>query len=241
MKVVRLPRHGASCPVGLGVSCSADRNIKGRIDKDGVWLEELERDPGRFIPAELRAGFGDEGIVRLDLNRPMKDLLAELSKHRVSTRLLLTGRLVVARDSAHARLKEMLDKGLGLPEYFKDHPVYYAGPAKTPKGKPAGSFGPTTSGRMDTYVDLFQSQGGSMIMLGKGNRTPQVTDSCKKHGGFYLGSVGGAAAILAEQSIKKVSVLDFPELGMEAVWAIDVVDFPSYILIDDKGNDFFRP
>ncbi|MEK7745944.1 MAG: fumarate hydratase [Elusimicrobiota bacterium] len=241
VKVVRLPRHGASCPVGLGVSCSADRNIKGRIDKDGVWLEELERDPGRFIPAELRSGFGDEGIVRLDMNRPMKDLLAELSRHRVSTRLLLTGRLVVARDIAHAKLKESLDKGQDLPEYFKDHPVYYAGPAKTPKGKPAGSFGPTTSGRMDTYVDLFQSRGGSMIMLGKGNRTPQVTESCKKHGGFYLGSVGGAAAILAEQSIKKVSVLDFPELGMEAVWAIDVVDFPSYILIDDKGNDFFRP
>jgi len=239
VRVIRLPRHGASCPVGMGVSCSADRNIKARIDREGIWLEEMERDPARLIPEEYK-GKKEQGVIAIDLNKPMKEVLAELSKHPVKTRLALNGRLVVARDIAHAKLKERLDKGEGLPRYFKDHPVYYAGPAKTPKGKPSGSFGPTTSGRMDAYVDLFQSDGGSMVMLGKGNRTDQVTEACKKHGGFYLGSPGGPAAYLAENCIKKVEVLDYPELGMEAVWAIDVVDFPAAILVDDKGNDFFK-
>ncbi|MFH1726190.1 MAG: fumarate hydratase [Elusimicrobiota bacterium] len=238
VRVVRLPRHGASCPVGLGVSCSADRNILAKIDKEGVWLEEMEREPERLIPPELRSA-KEEGVVPIDLNRPMKDILAELTEHKVTTRLALTGRLVVARDIAHAKLKERLDSGEGLPQYFKDHPVYYAGPAKKPAGKPSGSFGPTTSGRMDTYVDLFQSDGASMVMLGKGNRTPQVAEACKKNGGFYLGSAGGVAALFAENCIKKVEVLDYPELGMEAVWAIDVKDFPATILIDDKGNDFY--
>lgn len=240
VRVVRLPRHAASCPVGMGVSCTADRNVRGRIDAEGVWLEELEREPGRLIPAEFRRGFGDERVVRLSLDRPMKEVLAELSKHPVATPLLLTGRIVVARDIAHAKLKERLDAGKGLPDYFLEHPVYYAGPAKKPKNKPAGSFGPTTSGRMDSYVDLFQSKGASRVMIGKGNRSPQVTEACRRHGGFYLGSTGGAAALLAERCIRKVEVLDYPELGMESVWGIDVVDFPAYILIDDKGNDFFR-
>ncbi len=237
-RVIRLPRHGASCPVGVGVSCSADRNIKAKIDKDGVWIEKLESDPGRFIPDELRI-IRTEGTVALDLNRPMKEILAELSTHPVTTRLSLTGTLVVARDIAHAKLKERLDGGEGLPDYFKDHAVYYAGPAKTPAGMPSGSFGPTTAGRMDSYVEQFQAAGGSMIMLAKGNRSREVTESCKKHGGFYLGSIGGPAAILAKDSIKKVEVLEYPELGMEAVWKIDVVDFPAFILVDDKGNDFF--
>jgi len=240
VRVVRLSRHAASCPIGMGVSCTADRNVKGRIDRDGVWLEALETDPGRLIPEQFRKGFGGAKALRIDLNRPMKEILADLSKHPVSTQLLLTGRIVVARDIAHAKLKERLDSGKGLPEYFKDHPVYYAGPAKQPKNKPAGSFGPTTSGRMDAYVDLFQSRGGSMVMIGKGNRTQQVTEACKKHGGFYLGSTGGAAALLAERCIRKVEVVDYPELGMESVWGIDVEDFPAYILIDDKGNDFYK-
>lgn len=238
VRVVRLPRHGASCPVAMGVSCSADRNIRGKITKDGVFLEQLETNPGRFIPAALRT-LKDDSIVHIDLNRPMKDILAELSRHPVTTRVSLTGPLIVARDIAHAKLKERLDAGQGLPQYLKDHPVYYAGPAKTPKGYASGSFGPTTAGRMDSYVELFQSHGGSMIMLAKGNRSKQVTDACKKHGGFYLGSIGGPAAILAQENILKVEVLEYPELGMEAVWKIEVKDFPAFILVDDKGNDFF--
>jgi fumarate hydratase class I len=239
VRVIRLPRHGASCPVGMGVSCSADRNIKAKINRDGIWLEELERNPGRLIPEEYR-GKLKSNAVPIDLNRPMKEILAELSKHRVTTQLSLTGPMIVARDIAHAKLKERLDAGDGLPQYFKDHPVYYAGPAKTPKGMPSGSFGPTTAGRMDSYVDLFQSQGGSMIMIAKGNRSQQVTDACKKNGGFYLGSIGGPAALLAQENIKKVDVLEYPELGMEAIWKIEVEDFPAFILVDDKGNDFFR-
>ena len=238
VRVIRLPRHGASCPVGMGVSCSADRNIKAKITKEGIFLEKLEPNPGRFIPPELRA-FKDDNFVRIDLNRPMPDILAELSKHPVTTRVSLTGTMIVARDSAHAKLKERLDTGLGLPDYIKNHPVYYAGPAKTPDGMASGSFGPTTAGRMDSYVDLFQSSGGSMIMLAKGNRSKAVTDACKKHGGFYLGSIGGPAAILAQDNITKVEVLDYPELGMEAVWKIEVKDFPAFILVDDKGTDFF--
>ncbi|WP_337175195.1 fumarate hydratase [Paludisphaera sp.] len=238
-RVIRLPRHGASCPVGLGVSCSADRNVKGRIDRDGVWLEVLERDPARYIPAHHRAGMGAEHGVNVDLNRPMEEVLAELTKYPVSTPLKLNGRMIVARDIAHAKIKERLDRGEGMPEYLKAHPVYYAGPAKTPEGMPSGSFGPTTAGRMDSYVDLFQSRGGSMIMIAKGNRSQAVTDACKKHGGFYLGSIGGPAALLAHDSIKKVELLEYPELGMEAVYQIDVVDFPAFILVDDKGNEFF--
>jgi fumarate hydratase class I len=237
-RVIRLPRHGASCPVGMGVSCSADRNIKAKITKDGVFLEKLETDPGRFIPAKDRA-FKADGIVKIDLTRPMKEILAELSKHPVTTRVSLTGPLIVARDIAHAKLKERLDSGLDLPQYIKDHPIYYAGPAKTPKGYASGSFGPTTAGRMDGYVELFQSKGASMVMLAKGNRGTQVTASCKKYGGFYLGSIGGPAAILAKENILKVEVLEYPELGMEAIWKIDVQDFPAFILVDDKGNDFF--
>jgi len=238
VRVIRLPRHGASCPVGLGVSCSADRNIKAKINKDGIWLEKLETNPGRFIPASERT-IKDDHVVRIDLNQPMPAILAELSRHPVTTRVLLNGPLVVARDIAHAKLKERVDAGQGLPEYFKNHPVYYAGPAKTPKGYASGSFGPTTAGRMDSYVDLFQALGGSMVMLAKGNRSPAVTKACKEHGGFYLGSIGGPAAILAKENIKHVEVLEYPELGMEAVWKIDVVDFPAFILVDDKGNDFF--
>jgi len=239
VRIIRLPRHGASCPVGIGVSCSADRNIKARIDKDGLWVETLETNPGRFIPDRFRQASAKHS-VKVDLNRPMPEILAELSKHPVTTQLELTGTIVVARDIAHAKLKERLDRGDGLPQYFKDHPVYYAGPAKTPKGMPSGSFGPTTAGRMDSYVDLFQANGGSMVMIAKGNRSQQVTDSCKKHAGFYLGSIGGPAAILAQDNIRKVEVLEYPELGMEAVWKIDVVDFPAFILVDDKGNDFFQ-
>ncbi|MSU70223.1 MAG: fumarate hydratase [Opitutaceae bacterium] len=238
VRFIRLPRHGASCPVGMGVSCSADRNIKAMITADGIFLEQMEHKPGRFIPAAQRQ-WKDDQIVRIDLNRPMKDILAELSRYPVTTRLALSGTLVVARDSAHAKLKERVDAGQGLPQYFKDHPVYYAGPAKTPQGYVSGSFGPTTAGRMDSYVDLFQTHGGSMVMLAKGNRSAQVTTACKKHGGFYLGSIGGPAAILAKENIKKVAVLEYPELGMEAVWKIEVQDFPAFILVDDKGNDFF--
>jgi fumarate hydratase class I len=239
VRVIRLPRHGASCPVGMGVSCSADRNIRGRIDRDGIWLEELERNPGRLIPERYR-GRRDPGGVAIDLNRPMPEILAELTKHPVTTRLSLTGPLVVARDIAHARLKERLDRGEGLPAYCKEHPVYYAGPAKTPAGLPSGSFGPTTAGRMDSYVDLFQANGGSLVMIAKGNRSAAVTEACRKHGGFYLGSIGGPAALLARENIRKVEVLEYPELGMEAVWRIEVVDFPAFILVDDKGNDFYR-
>jgi fumarate hydratase class I len=238
VRVVRLPRHGASCPVGLGVSCSADRNVRAKITREGIFLEELERNPGRFIPKEHRTLKGGT-IVKVDLNQPMPSILAELSRHPVTTRVSLTGPLVVARDSAHAKLKEGLESGRGLPDYFKNHPVYYAGPAKTPKGYASGSFGPTTAGRMDSYVDLFQQHGGSMVMLAKGNRSAQVTEACKRHGGFYLGSIGGPAAILAKENIRKVEVLEFPELGMEAVWRIEVEDFPAFILVDDKGNDFF--
>lgn len=239
VRIIRLPRHGASCPVGMGVSCSADRNIKARIDRDGLWLEALETNPGRFIPDRLRQASAKHS-VKIDLNRPMPVILAELSKHPVTTQLELTGTIVVARDTAHAKLKERLDRGEGLPRYFQEHPVYYAGPAKTPIGLPSGSFGPTTAGRMDSYVDLFQAHGGSMIMIAKGNRSQQVTDACKKHGGFYLGSIGGPAALLARDNIRKVEMLEYPELGMEAVWKIDVVDFPAFILVDDKGNDFFQ-
>jgi fumarate hydratase class I len=240
VRVVRLPRHGASCPVGMGVSCSADRNVKAKIDRAGLWIEELDHQPSRLIPLEMKKGAKHEHGVKIDLQRPMKEILAELSKHPVSTPLLLNGTLVVGRDIAHAKFKELIDAGKGVPDYLKKHPVYYAGPAKTPPGKPSGSFGPTTAGRMDSYVDLLQSHGASMVMIAKGNRSQQVTDACKKYGGFYLGSIGGPAAVLAEENIKKVEVIDFPELGMEAVWRIEVVNFPAFILVDDKGNDFFK-
>ena len=239
VRIIRLPRHGASCPVGMGVSCSADRNAKGKINKDGIWLEELEREPGRLIPEEYR-GKVEGNVVKVDLNRPMKEILAQLTKYPVTTQLSLNGTMIVARDIAHAKLKERLDRSEGLPQYVKDHPIYYAGPAKTPEGMPSGSFGPTTAGRMDSYVDLFQSHGGALITLAKGNRSQQVTDACKKYGGFYLGSIGGPAAILAKENIKKVEVLEYPELGMEAIWKIEVEDFPAFILVDDKGNDFFK-
>ncbi len=240
VRIIRMPRHGASCPIGLGVSCSADRNIKAKIDENGVWLEQLEYDPGKYIPAKYRGVNTSDGAVAIDLNRPMPEILAELSKYPVKTRLKLTGTIIVGRDIAHAKLKERLDRGEGLPQYIKDHPIYYAGPAKTPAGMPSGSFGPTTAGRMDPYVDLFQSNGGSLIMIAKGNRSQVVTDACKKHGGFYLGSIGGPAALLAKENIKKVELLEYPELGMEAIWKIEVVDFPAFILVDDKGNDFFK-
>ena len=240
VRVVRLPRHGASAPIGLGVSCSADRNVLARIDREGLWLEELDRDPGSLIPKEIRARFSScSSCVGVDLNKPMAEIQAQLSKHPVGTRLSLNGRIVVARDLAHAKFKELLDSGKELPEYLKRHPVYYAGPAKTPAGKASGSFGPTTAGRMDSYTELLQSRGASLVMIAKGNRSQAVTDACKKHGGFYLGSPGGPAALLAERHIKKVEPLDYPELGMEAVWAIDVEDFPAFILVDDKGGDFF--
>jgi fumarate hydratase class I len=239
VRVIRLPRHGASCPVGMGVSCSADRNIKAKIDKSGIWLEEMDAEPGRLIPEKYR-GKQKQGVVEIDLNRPMQEILAQLTRHPVATRLSLTGTIVVGRDIAHARFKEILDSGQKLPAYLKNHPIYYAGPAKTPAGKASGSFGPTTAGRMDAYVDLLQANGGSMVMIAKGNRSRQVTDACQKHGGFYLGSIGGPAALLAEEHIKKVECIDFPELGMEAVWQIEVADFPAFILVDDKGNDFFR-
>jgi fumarate hydratase class I len=239
IRIVRLSRHGASCFVGMAVSCSADRNIKGKINKDGIWVEKLEDNPGQYIPEEYRQA-GEGNAVQINLNQPMKDILATLSKYPVATRLSLSGTIIVGRDIAHAKLNERLDRGEGLPQYLKDHPIYYAGPAKTPKGMPSGSFGPTTAGRMDSYVDRFQAAGGSMIMIAKGNRSQQVTDACKKYKGFYLGSIGGPAAILAQNNIKKVEVLEYPELGMEAIWKIEVVDFPAFILVDDKGNDFFK-
>ena len=238
IRVVRLPRHGASCPVGLGVSCSADRNIKAKINREGLWIERLDSNPGELIPEELRKP-GENKAVQIDLNRPMDEVLAELTKYPVSTRLSLRGTIIVGRDIAHAKIKERLDKGEPMPQYLKDHPIYYAGPAKTPEGMPSGSFGPTTAGRMDSYVDQFQAAGGAMIMIAKGNRSQQVTDACKRHGGFYLGSIGGPAAVLAQNSIKKVELLEYPELGMEAIWKIEVEDFPAFILVDDKGNDFF--
>lgn len=239
IRIIRLPRHGASCPVGLGVSCSADRNIKGKINKDGIWLEKLDDSPMDLIPEALcNAGEGE--VVQVDLNRPMDEICQQLSQYPVATRLSLNGTIIVGRDIAHAKLKERLDRGEGMPEYMKNHPVYYAGPAKTPEGYASGSMGPTTAGRMDSYVDLFQSHGGSRIMLAKGNRSQQVTDACQKHGGFYLGSIGGPAAILAENNIKKLECVEYPELGMEAIWKIEVVDFPAFILVDDKGNDFFK-
>lgn len=237
VRVIRLPRHAASCPVGLGVSCSADRNIKAKINKDGLFVEQLETNPARLLPDTAPHL---EAPVIIDLERPMQDILAELSKHPVKTRLMLNGTVIVARDIAHAKIKEMLDRGEEMPDYFKNHPVYYAGPAKTPEGMASGSFGPTTAGRMDVYVDEFQKNGGSMIMLAKGNRSQQVTDACGKYGGFYLGSIGGPAAILAKENILKVEVVDFPELGMEAVRKITVKDFPAFIITDDKGNDFFQ-
>ena len=239
IRVIRLPRHGASCPVGMGVSCSADRNIRAKINREGIWIEKLETKPGRFIPTELReAGEGES--VRIDLNRPMDEIRKELSRYPVSTRLSLNGTIIVGRDIAHAKLKERLDRGEELPDYLKQHPIYYAGPAKTPKGMASGSFGPTTAGRMDSYVEPFQAHGGSLIMIAKGNRSKQVTDACRKYGGFYLGSIGGPAAILAQNSIKKVTCLEYPELGMEAIWQIEVENFPAFILVDDKGNDFFE-
>jgi fumarate hydratase class I len=238
VRVVRLPRHGASCPVGLGVSCSADRQIIGKITKEGVFLEQLETNPAQYLP-EITDDQLDGNVVQIDLNQPMDAILAELRKHPVATRLSLTGPMIVARDIAHAKLKERLDAGDGLPQYVKDHVVYYAGPAKTPKGYASGSFGPTTAGRMDSYVDLLQSHGGSMVMLAKGNRSKQVSDACARHGGFYLGSIGGPAARLAEHSIKKVEVLEYPELGMEAIWRIEVADFPAFIVVDHEGKDFY--
>ena len=238
VRVIRLPRHGASCPIAMGVSCSADRHIKAKINKDGVWLEELERNPGRFIPEKYR-GKPKHGI-KINLNRPMKDVFAELSKYFVGGQLLLSGTIIVARDIAHAKFKERIDKGEGIPEYLKNHPVCYAGPAKIPHGKVSGSFGPTTAGRMDPYVDLLQSLGGSMIMIAKGSRSQKVTDACKKYGGFYLGTIGGTAALFAEENIKRTECIDYPELGMEAVWKIEVKDFPAFILVDDKGNDFYK-
>ena len=239
VRVVRLPRHGASCPIGLGVSCSADRNIKAKINSDGVWIEKMDDKPYELIPENLRnAGEGD--AVKVDLDRPMSEILAQLSQYPVSTRLSLNGTIIVARDIAHAKIKARLDNGEGMPQYFKDHPVYYAGPAKTPAGMPCGSLGPTTAGRMDPYVDEFQSYGGSMVMLAKGNRSQAVTDACKKWGGFYLGSIGGPAAVLAQENIKSIECVEYPELGMEAVWKIRVENFPAFILVDDKGNDFFK-
>lgn len=238
IRIIRLPRHGASCPVGMGVSCSADRNIKAKINKDGIWIEKMEDNPGQYIPEELRKP-DEKGAVNVDLNKPMKEILAELTKYPVGSRLSLNGTIIVGRDIAHAKLKEKIESGEGLPQYIKDHPIYYAGPAKTPEGMPSGSFGPTTAGRMDPYVDLFQSHGGSMVMIAKGNRSKQVTDACKKYGGFYLGSIGGPAALLAQENIKKVELIEYPELGMEAIYKIDVKDFPAFILVDDKGNDFY--
>jgi len=239
IRIIRLPRHGASCPVGMAVSCSADRNIKAKINKEGIWIEKLETHPAKYIPDEYRKA-GEGEVINIDLNRPIKEVLAELSKYPVATRLSLNGTIIVGRDIAHAKLKELLDKGEDLPQYIKDHPIFYAGPAKKPKDMACGSMGPTTAGRMDSYVDLFQSHGGSLIMLAKGNRSQQVTEACQKYGGFYLGSIGGPAAILAQENIKSIECLAYPELGMEAIWKIDVVDFPAFILVDDKGNDFFK-
>ena len=238
VRVIRLPRHGASCPVGIGVSCSADRQIMGKITRDGLFLERLEKNPARFLPEVIDEELGGD-VINIDLNRPMVEIRAELSRYPIKTRLSLSGSMIVARDIAHAKLKERLDKGEDLPDYVRENAVYYAGPAKTPDGFASGSFGPTTAGRMDSYVDLLQANGGSMIMLAKGNRSQSVTDACKKHGGFYLGSIGGPAARLAQDCIEKVQVLEYPELGMEAIWQIDVKDFPAFMVVDDKGNDFF--
>ena len=238
VRVIRMPRHCASLPIALGVSCSADRQVLGKITKDGVYLEELEHNPAQYLPA-VEQRLGGE-VVKIDLNQPMKDILATLSKHPIKTRLSLSGTMIVARDAAHAKLRERLDRGEPLPDYFKNHPVYYAGPAKTPEGYASGAFGPTTAGRMDSFVDQFQAAGGSMVMVAKGNRAPAVREACKKYGGFYLGSIGGAAANLAEHCIKKVEVVEYAELGMEAIWRIEVEDFPAFIIIDDKGNDFFK-
>ena len=239
VRVIRLPRHGASLPIGLGVSCSADRQALGKITREGVFLEELEHDPARFLPVVDEAKLGGP-VVRIDLARPMKDILAELTKHPIRTRLALTGTMIVARDAAHAKIRERLDRGEPMPDYFKNHPVYYAGPAKTPAGYASGSFGPTTAGRMDSFVDQFQAAGGSMVMLAKGNRSREVREACARHGGFYLGSIGGPAARLAQDCIRKVEVLEYPELGMEAIWRIEVENFPAFIVVDDKGNDFFK-
>jgi fumarate hydratase class I len=236
--VIRLPRHGASCPVAIAVSCSADRQALGKITGDGVFLEQLETDPARFLPDVHAEQLSDE-VVRIDLDRPMSEIRGELTKYPVKTRLSLTGTMVVARDIAHAKIKERLDAGDPMPSYLRDHPVYYAGPAKTPEGYASGSFGPTTAGRMDSYVDAFQAAGGSFVMIAKGNRSSAVTDACKAHGGFYLGSIGGPAARLAQDCIRSVEVLEYPELGMEAIWKIEVEDFPAFIVVDDKGNDFF--
>jgi fumarate hydratase class I len=238
VRVIRMPRHGASLPIGLGVSCSADRQVLGKITKDGVYLEELEHNPAKYLP-EVEAALGGE-VVEIDLNRPMKDILATLTKYPTKTRLSLTGTMIVARDSAHAKLRERLEKGEPLPDYFKNHPIYYAGPAKTPEGYASGAFGPTTAGRMDSFVDQFQAAGGSMVMVAKGNRSAAVRDACKTYGGFYLGSIGGSAANLAEHCIRKVELVEYPELGMEAIWRIEVENFPAFIIMDDKGNDFFR-
>ncbi|MFS8584504.1 MAG: FumA C-terminus/TtdB family hydratase beta subunit, partial [Acidimicrobiia bacterium] len=238
VRVVRLPRHGASCPVAIAVSCSADRQALAKITHDGVYLEQLEHDPARFLPDVDEDELSGD-VVRIDLSRPMDEIRAELSRYPVKTRLSLSGPMVVARDIAHARIKERLDAGEPMPQYMRDHCVYYAGPAKTPEGMASGSFGPTTAGRMDAYVEQFQAAGGSLVMLAKGNRSPQVTAACKTYGGFYLGSIGGPAARLAQDCIRKVEVLEYPELGMEAVWRIEVEDFPAFIVVDDKGNDFF--
>ena len=235
--MIRLPRHGASCPIGLGVSCSADRNIKAKITKEGIFLEKLEKEPSKYLPQTKES---QAGAVSINLERPMDEIRSILTKYPVATRLLLTGKIVVARDIAHAKLKERLDKGESLPQYFRDHIIYYAGPAKTPKGYPSGSFGPTTAGRMDSYVPEFQKHGGSMVMLAKGNRSKIVTDSCKKYGGFYLGSIGGPAARLGKECITKIETVEYPELGMEAIFMITVKDFPAFIIVDDKGNDFFE-
>ncbi|MFP4691811.1 MAG: fumarate hydratase [Bacteroidales bacterium] len=239
VRIIRLPRHGASCPVGMGVSCAADRNIKAKINQEGIWIEKLEDNPGRFIPEQYRETDDEKGAVKVKLDQPMENILQTLSAHPVGTRLSLSGTIIVARDIAHAKLKERLDAGEELPSYVKDHPIYYAGPAKTPEGMPSGSFGPTTAGRMDSYVDLFQQHGGSMVMIAKGNRSQVVTDACKKHGGFYLGSIGGPAALLAQENIQEVELLEYPELGMEAIYCIRVRNFPAFILVDDKGNDFY--
>jgi fumarate hydratase class I len=238
VRVIRLPRHGASCPVGIGVSCSADRQAKAKITNDGVFLEQLETDPARYMP-DLDEKKLDGDVVAVDLRKPMSEIRAALSRYPIKTRLSLSGPMIVARDIAHAKLKERIESGEGLPQYAKDHPIYYAGPAKTPQGYASGSFGPTTAGRMDSYVDLFMQHGGGYVTLAKGNRSPQVAEACKKHGGFYLGSIGGPAAVLAQENIKKVEVLEYPELGMEAIWRIEVENFPAFIVVDDKGNDFF--
>jgi fumarate hydratase class I len=240
VRVIRLPRHGASLPIGLGVSCSAAPQAVGKINRDGIFLEELEHNPAQYLPDVDQDQLAGGEVVKVDLRRPMKEILAQLSKYPPKTRLSLTGTMIVARDLAHAKLRERLEKGEGLPDYVKNHPIYYAGPAKTPEGYASGAFGPTTAGRMDSYIDQFQDAGGSMVMVAKGNRSAQVREACKKHGGFYLASIGGSAANLAENCIRKVEVQEYPELGMEAIWKIEVENFPAFIVIDDKGNDFFK-